>query len=55
MKSDDSNVVPLCFKHHAMLHTQYGNESKFFAKYTEQDDYGKVLAKALWEQSDYAE
>ena len=28
MRSDDSNVIPLCYKHHSQLH-RTGNESKF--------------------------
>lgn len=55
MKSDDSNVIPLCLKHHSILHTHFGDEYKFFQKYTEREDYGKILAEALWEQSDYGE
>jgi hypothetical protein len=55
MKSDDANVIPLCHKHHSMLHTQYGDEYKFFTTYTDQEDYGKSLAKALWEESEYGE
>lgn len=50
MKSDDANIVPLCFRHHHILHTKYGNELKFFKHYWDDEDYGKKLAKALFEE-----
>lgn len=55
MKSNDKNVIPLCHKHHSTLHTQFGNEYKFFMEYAGSEDYGKRLAEALYEQSEFRE
>ena len=35
MKANDKNVVPLCFFHHHVLHTQFGDEHKFFESYVD--------------------
>ena len=51
LRAGDDNVIPLCFEHHAKLHTKYGNEYKFFEAYGLPKDYGQKIAKKLWEQS----
>ena len=54
MKADDRNVIPLCFRHHHSLHTQYGSEPSFFAHYAEDEDYGKKLSESLWSESAFS-
>tara|TARA_R110000822_G_scaffold63631_1_gene156213 strand:+ start:131 stop:355 length:225 start_codon:yes stop_codon:yes gene_type:complete len=54
MKANDKNVVPLCFFHHHVLHTQFGDEHKFFESYVDDSEYGKKLAQTLYEQSCWA-
>jgi hypothetical protein len=54
MKSNDRNAIPLCFRHHHLLHTKFGDELKFFEHYTGKADYGKALAEALWDQSEWS-
>tara|TARA_R110002153_G_scaffold244479_1_gene399896 strand:- start:638 stop:862 length:225 start_codon:yes stop_codon:yes gene_type:complete len=54
MKANDKNVVPLCFFHHHVLHTQFGDEHKFFESYLDDPEYGKKLAETLYEQSCWA-
>ena len=54
MKANDKNVVPLCFFHHHVLHTQFGDEYKFFESYVDDSEYGKKLAQTLYEQSCWA-
>ena len=51
MKADDRNVIPLCLFHHMELHTKYGNEDKFFDHYSDNPDYGRTLAEALYNES----
>tara|TARA_R100000231_G_scaffold107913_1_gene79873 strand:+ start:777 stop:1082 length:306 start_codon:yes stop_codon:yes gene_type:complete len=51
MRSDDRNVIPLCFYHHAQLHTKYGNEERFFERYFRSRNYGRKLAKSLWKKN----
>lgn len=53
LRSGDNNVIPLCYEHHAELHTKFGNEKKFFKHYFEDEDYGKKKAKELYEQTLY--
>jgi len=50
MKSNDKNVIPLCYKHHDILHRQFGNEYKFFEHYLGDEEYGKKLAQTLYEE-----
>ena len=49
MRADDRNAVPLCFFHHSQLHTKFGNEFKFFARYFRSETFGQELAKSLYE------
>ena len=45
LRANDRNVVPLCMKHHHLLHTKYGDEYKFFASFGLKPDYGKEQAQ----------
>tara|TARA_R100001509_G_scaffold114929_1_gene70086 strand:- start:720 stop:1070 length:351 start_codon:yes stop_codon:yes gene_type:complete len=51
VKSNDSDVIPLCQFHHAQLHTKFGNEYKFLAKYGFRKTAAQEYAKQLWERS----
>lgn len=48
LRAGDDNVIPLCYKHHAELHTKFGNEEKFFIYYGMDKNAGKEYAKNLW-------
>ena len=50
LKANDKNVIPLCYHHHAMLHTKFGDEYKFFTHFGLPASFGKDWAKKLWEQ-----
>lgn len=50
LKANDKNAIPLCYHHHAILHTKFGNEYKFFASFGLPESFGKDWAKKLWEQ-----
>lgn len=52
-KSGDNNVIPLCYHHHAELHTKFGSEKLFFDKYWRNEHAGKILAEDLYKQSLY--
>ena len=52
MRSDDSNVIPLCYKHHSQLH-RTGNESKFFESITGDQMFHYNLVKKIWFSSPY--
>ena len=54
MKASDKNVVPLCLRHHIMLH-KFGNEFKFFEQMTGDSDYGRKVAEKYWNQSPFKE
>jgi|TARA_R100000455_G_C6272787_1_gene129823 hypothetical protein len=54
MKSSDKNVVPLCLRHHIMLHKR-GNESSFFAQMTGDPDFGRKISEAIWDRSPFKE
>lgn len=49
MRSNDRNSLPLCFHHHSMLHTKFGNEEKFFEHFGLPKDFGKTESKKLWQ------
>lgn len=51
MKSNDKNVIPLCQHHHHLLHTKFGSEKSFFGSYGLDADFGKVIAKSLYEST----
>lgn len=50
LKAGDDQVIPLCMFHHAQLHTKFGNEYKFLAKYGFKETAAQEYAKQLWEQ-----
>ena len=50
MKASDRNLVPLCQRHHIMLHKR-GNEQAFFEEMTGDADFGKNTAKEYWDKS----
>ena len=52
MKANDKNVVPLCQRHHALLHTKYGDEYKFFKSFGLKPNYGKELAEKYWKKKE---
>ena len=52
LKAGDNNVVPLCQYHHSLLHDKYGNEDKFWTIFGLNEDFGRELAKKLWENKD---
>lgn len=54
LKATDRNLIPLCQRHHIMLHKR-GNELAFFEEQTGDSDYGKVTARRYWERSPYNE
>jgi len=51
LKAGDDQVIPLCMFHHAQLHTKFGNEYKFLAKYGFRKTAAQEYAKQLWERS----
>lgn len=50
LRSGDENVIPLCFKHHSMLHTKFGSESAFFAHFGLPADFGQYWARIYFEK-----
>lgn len=50
LKATDRNLIPLCQRHHIMLHKR-GDELSFFEEQMGDTDYGRKTAKAYWEQS----
>jgi hypothetical protein len=54
MKASDKNLIPLCLRHHIMLHKR-GNELKFFEEMSGDEDYGKKIAEYYWNNSPYKE
>ncbi len=54
MKASDRNVIPLCLRHHIMLHKS-GNEFSFFIQMAGQSDYGMDIAEQLWNKSPHKE
>ena len=51
LKAGDNQVIPLCMFHHAQLHTKFGNEYNFLAKYGFRKTAAQEYAKQLWERS----
>lgn len=49
LKAGDNNAIPLCYKHHAMLHTKFGNEFKFFEFFGLPATFGQIWARNYWE------
>ena len=54
MKASDKNVIPLCLRHHIMLH-KTGSELSFFTAMTNDPEYGKSVAEECWSASPYNE
>ena len=50
VKSNDSDVIPLCQFHHSQLHTKFGDEYKFLKHYGFKKDSAQKYAKQLYEQ-----
>ena len=48
MKADDKNAIPLCFKHHQLLHDVEGNEDQFWLKNYTNENYGRIVAQYMW-------
>tara|TARA_Y100001972_G_C7541603_1_gene272499 strand:- start:362 stop:676 length:315 start_codon:yes stop_codon:yes gene_type:complete len=46
-KASDENALPLCQRHHIMLHKR-GDEDAFFLEHCESSDYGRDKARQLW-------
>ena len=54
MKSNDKNVIPLCMRHHMMLHKR-GDEIAFFQEMIGCEGHGKATAEAIWRISPFGE
>ena len=54
MKASDRNVMPLCLRHHIMLHKR-GDELAFFDEMTGNENQGKEMAKFYWDNSPHNE
>lgn len=50
LRSNDKNLLPLCAHHHMELHTQHGSEKSFFKKFGLPENYGKEMARMLYEK-----
>jgi len=50
LKAGDDQVIPLCHHHHAMLHTKFGNEFKFFEHFGLPATFGQKWAKKLYDK-----
>ena len=48
VKSGDDQCLPICRKHHALLHTKYGTEKAFFKSFGLPANYGKEMARKLY-------
>lgn len=55
LRAGDQNVIPLCLHHHSELHTKYGSEKSFFAKFGLPANYGKEMAQRLYEEKGFYE
>lgn len=51
LRSNDKNVIPLCYHHHSLLHTKFGSEAAFFRHYGLPEDFGQTWAQAYFEFS----
>ena len=51
MKANDRNAIPLCHKHHTLLHTKHGTEANLFKKYGLHSATGMNSAENLWIKS----
>ena len=48
VKANDSDVIPLCYYHHALLHTKFGTEENFFKHYGMSPNAGMQYAAQLY-------
>lgn len=53
MKATDNNAIPLCQYHHHKLHFVKGNEDRFWLEYNLSEEFGREVAKHLWDISPY--
>ena len=53
MRANDKNAIPLCQKHHTLLHTHYGTEANLFKDHGLHEASGMVIAESLWNKSPY--
>lgn len=51
MKANDKNSIPLCHKHHSLLHTKFGTEANLFKHCGLHEATGMVKAESLWNES----
>ena len=49
VKAGDDECIPLCRKHHALLHTKYGTDKLFLQNYGLPEDYARIQAKNLYQ------
>jgi|TARA_R110001592_G_scaffold68325_3_gene209458 hypothetical protein len=49
LRANDRNVIPLCYHHHALLHTKFGSERAFFRSFGLPEDFGQTWAKKYFE------
>ena len=54
MKASDKNVLPLCLRHHIMLH-KTGDEFSFFKAMTNDPSFGQKISEAYWKSSPFKE
>jgi hypothetical protein len=54
LKASDKNLIPLCLRHHIMLHKR-GNELAFFSEIMGNENHGKETAESIWQISPYQE
>ena len=54
LKANDKNLIPLCQRHHILLHKRV-NELAFFEEKAGFADYGKVTAQRYWVRSPHHE
>ena len=52
LRANDKNVIPICYKHHYLLHKR-GNEFAYFKEATGDELFGQKIAKYLWENTPY--
>ena len=50
LRANDKNVIPICYKHHYLLHKR-GNEFAYFKEATGDEFFGQKIAKYLWENT----
>ena len=48
LTAHDRNVLPLCQRHHMMLHDRFGDELEFFYSIANDPEFGKDQASHFW-------